>query len=126
MILGNNSDQPWLYDALTSVIPLNFLSFSQPILKGKKMHFMHINTKLLTISHSISTVVTLPAIKMHLKMSSAACKCLCQVLILAYRHTVWIQIRLLLEEQSDLGSHCLLRTFKKDKQMTWQTTFKCD
>ena len=57
--------------------------------------------------------------KMHLKMSchllklSAACKCLLQELISTYIQTVWTQIRLLLEEQSDLVPHCLLqRCFK--------------
>ena len=48
-----------------------------------------------------------------LHKSSAACKCLYQGLILAYTQTVWALIRLLLEEQSDLGPHCLLqRHFK--------------
>ena len=45
----------------------------------------------------------------NLKMLSASCKCLRQGLISAYRKIVWILIRLLLEEQSDLGQHCLLQ-----------------
>ena len=39
--------------------------------------------------------------------SSAACKFLLKGVILAYIQTVWTQIRLLLEEQSHLGPHCL-------------------
>ena len=51
--------------------------------------------------------------EMHPKMLSAACKLLPQGLISAYSQTVWIQIRLLLGEQSDLDPHCLLqRHFK--------------
>ena len=40
-------------------------------------------------------------------MSSAEYSCKLFKPIFAYRQTVWIQIRLLLEEQSDLGPHCL-------------------
>ena len=47
--------------------------------------------------------------KCRLLKSSAAHKCLHQGLISAHRQTVWTQIRLLLEEQSDLGPHCLLQ-----------------
>ena len=50
------------------------------------------------------------------KSASENVVCLCRLLHLlanfsnlqfAYRQTVWIQIRLLLKEQSDLGPHCL-------------------
>ena len=47
-------------------------------------------------------------LKCHLLKLSAAFKCLRQELISANGQTVWPQIRLLLEEQSDLGPHCLL------------------
>ena len=40
-------------------------------------------------------------------MSSAEYSCKLFKPILAYRQTVWTLIRLLLEEQSDLGPHCL-------------------
>ena len=33
----------------------------------------------------------------------------------AYRQTVWTQIRLLLEEQSDLGPHCLQKWLLKSQ-----------
>ena len=56
--------------------------------------------------------------------------CLCLLLnilanfstIFAYRQTVWPLIRLLLEEQSDLGPLCLQKDFKNHKQMTKQMT----
>ena len=35
--------------------------------------------------------------------------------IFAYRQTVWTQIRLLLEEQSDLGPHCLQKWLLKSQ-----------
>ena len=35
--------------------------------------------------------------------------------IFAYRQTVWTLIRLLLEEQSDLGSHCLQKGLLKSQ-----------
>ena len=51
--------------------------------------------------------------------SSAACKCLRQGLIWTYKQTVWTQIRLVLEVQSDLGPHYLQqRCFKKDLRLT--------
>ena len=58
--------------------------------------------------------LTTPATKkMHLKYrllkSSAAYICLLQELISAYRQTVWTLIRLLLQEQSDHGPHCLIQ-----------------
>ena len=40
-------------------------------------------------------------------MPSAEYSCKVFKPIFAYRQTVWTQIRLLLEEQSDLGPHCL-------------------
>ena len=40
-------------------------------------------------------------------MSSAEYSCKLFKPIFAYRQTVWALIRLLLEEQSDLGPHCL-------------------
>ena len=45
-----------------------------------------------------------------------------QTYLFSYRQTVWTQIRLLLEEQSDLGPHCLQKWLFKSKQMTKQTT----
>ena len=45
--------------------------------------------------------------KCRLQKSSAVCKCSWKVLILAYRQTVWTQIILLTEGQSDLGLHSL-------------------
>ena len=39
----------------------------------------------------------------------------------AYRQTVWTQIRLLPEEQSDLGPHCLQKWLLK-----WQADDKAD
>ena len=50
------------------------------------------------------------------KPASENVVCLCRLLhllanfsniLFAYRQTVWTKIRLLLEEQSDLGPHCL-------------------
>ena len=53
-------------------------------------------------------------------MSLAEYSCKLFKPIFAYMQTVWILIRLLLEEQSDLGSHCLQKWLLKsqDKQMT--------
>ena len=45
--------------------------------------------------------------KCRLFMSSAEYSCKLFKPIFARRQTVWTQIRLLLEEQSDLGPHCL-------------------
>ena len=62
---------------------------------------------------SKDSVLTL---KMPRKTTSENVICLCRLLhllanfsdiLLAYRQTVWTMIRLLLEEQSDLGPHCL-------------------
>ena len=62
--------------------------------------------------HSLS-ILTL---KMPRKTTSENVICLCcrlhllanfSNILFAYRQTVWTQIRLLLEEQSDLGPHCL-------------------
>ena len=39
-----------------------------------------------------------------------------------YRQTMWTLIWLLLEEQSDIGPHCLQKWLKNHKQMTKQTT----
>ena len=42
-----------------------------------------------------------------------------QTYFFAYRQTVWTQVRLLLEEQSDLGPHCLQQSIRqRTKQMT--------
>ena len=44
-----------------------------------------------------------------------------------FRQTTLIRIRLLLEEQSDLGPHCLLqRSFKKKRGDSHKTTFSHD
>ena len=49
-----------------------------------------------------SSINLSPATKiLHLKMMSAACKCLCQGLILAYNETNSVNP----DQQSDLGSH---------------------
>ena len=53
-------------------------------------------------------------------MSSAEYSCKLLKPIFAYRQTVWTQIRLLLEEQSDLGPHCLQKWLLNHKQMTKQ------
>ena len=57
-------------------------------------------------------------------MSLAEYSCKLFKPIFAYMQTVWILIRLLLEEQSDLGPHCLQKWLLKsqDKQMTKQMT----
>ena len=44
-------------------------------------------------------------------MLSAEYSCKLFKSIFAYRQTVWTQIRLLLEEQSDLGPHYLQKDF---------------
>ena len=59
-------------------------------------------------------------LKCHLLKSSAACKCLWQGLISAYIQIVWTQIRLLLEEQSDLGPHCLIQRCFKSTNRWWE------
>ena len=50
--------------------------------------------------------------------------------IYAYRQTVWTQIRLLLEEQSDLGPHCLqkrlLKSHAEDKKKKKKNDNSCD
>ena len=54
-------------------------------------------------------------VKIPRKPASENVVCLCHLVsilgnfkpIFAYRQTVWTMIRLLLEEQSDLGPHCL-------------------
>ena len=48
-------------------------------------------------------------------MSSAEYSCKHFKPIFAYRQTVWTQIRLLLEEQSDLGPHCLQKGLLKSQ-----------
>ena len=48
-------------------------------------------------------------------MSSAEYSCKLFKPIFAYRQTVWTQIRLLLEEQSDLGLHCLHKWLLKSQ-----------
>ena len=55
-------------------------------------------------------------------MSSAEYSCKFFKPIFAHRQTVWTQIRLLLEEQFDLGPHCLQKWLLNHKQMTKQTT----
>ena len=57
-------------------------------------------------THPVFSIVTS---LITLRDSSAECEFLCQGLISAYRQIVWTQIRLLLEEQSDPGPHCLLQ-----------------
>ena len=47
-------------------------------------------------------------------MSSAEYSCKFSNLF-AYRQTVWTRIRLLLEEQSDLGPHCLQKWLLKSQ-----------
>ena len=65
------------------------------------------------VTRGINTLLTL---KMPRKPASENVICLYHLLhllanfsnlLFAYRQTVWTQIRLLLEEQSDLGPHCL-------------------
>ena len=55
-------------------------------------------------------------------MSSAKYSCKLFKPSFAYQRTLWTQIRLLLEEQSDLGPHCLqkwlLKSKADEKQMT--------
>ena len=50
--------------------------------------------------------------------------------IYAYQQTVWTQIRLLLEEQSDLGPHCLqkwlLKSHAEDKKKKKKNDNSCD
>ena len=48
-------------------------------------------------------------------MSSAEYSCKLLKPIFAYRQTVWTLIRLLLEEQSDLGPHCLQKWLLKSQ-----------
>ena len=48
-------------------------------------------------------------------MSSAEYSCKFFKPIFAYRQTVWTPIRLLLEEQSDLGPHCLQKWLLKSQ-----------
>ena len=48
-------------------------------------------------------------------MSSAEYSCKHFKSIFAYRQTVWAQIRRLLEEQSDLGPHCLQKWLLKSQ-----------
>ena len=48
-------------------------------------------------------------------MSLAEYSCIFFKPIFAYRQTVWTQIRLLLEEQSDLGPHCLQKQLLKSQ-----------
>ena len=48
-------------------------------------------------------------------MSSAEYSCKTFKLIFAYRQTVWNLIRLLLEEQSDLGPHSLQKWLSKSQ-----------
>ena len=55
-------------------------------------------------------------------MLSAEYSCKLFKPIFAYRQIVWTLIRLLLEEQSDLGPYSLQNDFWKHKQMTKQTT----
>ena len=60
--------------------------------------------------------------KCRLFMSSAEYSCKLFKPNFAYRQTVWTLIRLLLEEQSDLGPHCLQKWLLDHKQMTKQMT----
>ena len=53
--------------------------------------------------------------KMHLFISSAEYSSKLFKPIFAYRQTVWTMIRLLLEEQSDLGRHYLQKWLLKPK-----------
>ena len=53
--------------------------------------------------------------KCHLFMSSAEYSCKFFKLTFAYRQTVWTLIRLLLEEQSDLGPHYFQKWLLKSK-----------
>ena len=46
--------------------------------------------------------------------------------IFAYRQTVWTQIRLLLEEQSDLGPHCLQKWLLKSQADDKADDNSCD
>ena len=48
-------------------------------------------------------------------MLSAEYSCILFKPIFAYTQTVWTQIRLLLQEQSDLGSHCLKKWLLKSQ-----------
>ena len=66
--------------------------------------------KFISFSINPSPATHLLRKKCHLLKLSAVCKYLCQGLISAYRQTIWTQIRLLQEEQSDLVPHCLLQT----------------
>ena len=53
--------------------------------------------------------------KCRLFMPSAENSCKLFKPISAYRQTVWTLIRLLLEEQADLGSHCLQKWLLKSQ-----------
>ena len=53
-------------------------------------------------------------------MSSAEYSCERFKPIFAYRQAVWTLIRLLPEEQSDLGPHCLQKSQADDNCCDWQ------
>ena len=77
------------------------------------------------------TIISINLIlKMPRKLASENVVCLCRLLhllanfsniLFAYRQTVWTQIRLLLEEQSDLGPHCLQQWLFSNRQKTKHT-----
>ena len=69
-----------------------------------------------SVVHENHHIVFALTLKMPQKPASQNVVCLCRLLnifailsnlFFAYRQTVWTLIRLLLEEQSDLGPHCL-------------------
>ena len=41
-------------------------------------------------------------------------------------HTVWVHIIMLLQEQSDLGPHCLSKSLKSFQQTTKADNFCCE
>ena len=59
-------------------------------------------------------------------MSSAEYSCKLFKPIFAYRQIVWTQIRLLLEEQSDLGPHCLQKELLKLQADNKADDYCCD
>ena len=108
----------------------------EQILSNFKVHpFSERGTAILTEFTSLKVYSFPLTLKMqeilHLKMSSAEYSCKLFRSIFAYRQTVWTLIRLLLEEQSDPGPHCLQKWLLKsqaddkadDKCCDWQ--FKC-
>ena len=84
------------------------------------------------LSEAMKNILTLKTLR---KPASENVVCFCCLLkfscklfkpIFAYRQTVWTQIRLLLEEQSDLGPHCLQKWLLKSQADDKADDNSCD